>query len=80
MFESCVAYSAPLLGGTIVLIPGGLGATEATMTGALVALSGQALTTSQATAIALIVRLVTFWWAIVVGAGALTFWRFRYGK
>lgn len=79
-FESCFAYSAPLLGGTLVLIPGGLGATEASMTGALIALSDQGLSASDATAIALIVRLVTFWWAILVGIAAVAYWRVRYDR
>lgn len=78
--ESCISYSAPLLGGTLVLIPGGLGATEASMTGVLIALSDGLLNTASATAVALVIRLVTFWWAVLLGVFALSWWRLRYGS
>lgn len=80
LIESTVSYSAPLLGGTLVLIPGGLGATEASMVGVLMTLSDSLLDTSAASAVALLVRLVTFWWAVLLGVMALLGWRLRYGS
>lgn len=80
LLASCVAYAVPLLGGTLLLIPGGLGATEASMTGLLVVLSAQPLGTAAAAAIALLVRLVTFWWAIGIGLAALGWWHRRYRR
>jgi glycosyltransferase 2 family protein len=80
LLESCVAYSAPLLGGTLLLIPGGLGATEASMTGMLVALSEQRVGATEAAAVALLVRLVTFWWAILLGVAALLHWNRRHRR
>ncbi|MCU0866005.1 MAG: flippase-like domain-containing protein [Planctomycetes bacterium] len=80
LLASCVAYAVPLLGGTLLLIPGGLGATEASMTGLLVVLSGSQIGTAAAAAIALLVRLVTFWWAIGLGLAALGWWHRRYRR
>jgi uncharacterized protein (TIRG00374 family) len=80
VLESCVGYSGPLLGGTLVLIPGGLGATEASMTGLLRAMSEGRLDLPAAAAIALLVRVVTFWWAIALGVAALALWRARRGR
>ena len=77
VLESCVGYSAPLLGGTLVLVPGGLGATEASMTGLLASMSEGRLDLAAAAAIALLVRVLTFWWAIVLGGCALWLWRAR---
>jgi glycosyltransferase 2 family protein len=80
LLASCVAYAVPLLGGTLLLIPGGLGATEASMTGLLVVLSTPPIGTAAAAAIALLVRLVTFWWAIGLGLAALGIWHRRYRR
>ena len=80
LLASCVAYAVPLLGGTLLLIPGGLGATEASMTGLLVVLSGSQIGTAAAAAITLLVRLVTFWWAIGLGLAALGWWHRRYRR
>lgn len=70
-----LAYSAPLLAGTLALIPGGLGVTEATMTGALEQLGGEHLTPSIAAAITILSRLSSFWLAIIIGFVALGMWR-----
>ncbi len=78
ILDSCVAYSLPLLAGTLVLIPGGLGATEASMTGLGLTLSGGQLTLAHSSALVLLTRLVTFWWAILLGFLALFAWRFAF--
>jgi uncharacterized protein (TIRG00374 family) len=73
--DGIVAYCAPLLAGALALVPGGLGAAEATMTGILMFLADDQLTLSAAAALTILVRLVTFWWAIGIGLGALALWR-----
>jgi uncharacterized membrane protein YbhN (UPF0104 family) len=52
------------------MLPGGLGITEAGMTGSLQAL-GTGIDASIATGATLLIRLATLWWAVVVGALAL---------
>ncbi len=72
-----VAYCAPLLAGALALLPGGLGATEASMTGVLLALGGPGLTKSVAVAVTLLSRIVAFWFAVALGFAALVTWRIR---
>ncbi|MFT5695120.1 MAG: uncharacterized membrane protein YbhN (UPF0104 family) [Myxococcota bacterium] len=76
--ESLFAYSTPLLAGTLSMLPGGLGLTEASMTGLLQEFGGPAMPPAIAAASTILIRLVTFWWAIIVGLAALTLWRRRY--
>ncbi len=76
--EGLLAYAAPLLAGTLALIPGGLGVTEGSMTGALHNLGGDGATPAVAAAITILCRLTTFWVAIVLGFAALAVWRARH--
>ena len=78
--QGLFAYSAPLLAGTLALIPGGLGLTEASMTGALRALGGPGMTRSVAVAVAILSRLSSFWLAIAIGFAALALWRAQRSK
>jgi uncharacterized membrane protein YbhN (UPF0104 family) len=71
--HALVAYAAPLLAGSLALIPGGLGLTEASMTGALKALSG--LSTTSAATLTIMIRVVTFWLATALGLGTLLWWQ-----
>ena len=71
------AYAAPLLAGTVAMIPGGLGLTEASMTGAIGHFGGTGATAPVATTISLAVRVVTFWLAIALGFFALALWSAR---
>lgn len=75
-----VAYCAPLLAGAIALVPGGLGATEASMAGIILLLADGKLPLSVAAALTILVRLVTFWLAIGLGLLALGAWRLRGGS
>src|SRR5690606_20785398 len=77
LVDGIVAYSAPLLAGALALVPGGLGATEASMAGMLVVLAGSSSALSVAAALTVLVRLVTFWLAVIVGLVALGAWRLR---
>lgn len=69
--ESLFAYSAPLLAGTLAMIPGGLGLTEASMAVLLHDLGGPGATASAAAAVTFAVRFVTLWWAVGLGFAAL---------
>jgi uncharacterized protein (TIRG00374 family) len=75
ILESLVASSAPLLAGALALIPGGLGATEASMAGILVLTGGPGLGKSVAIVVMLLARVVCFWFAIALGLAGLVVWR-----
>jgi len=76
--KSLVASCAPLLAGALALLPGGLGATEVSMTGLLVGLGGSTMTVSTAVAITVFFRLTTFWLAIALGLAGMVVWRVRH--
>jgi glycosyltransferase 2 family protein len=57
--------------GALAMMPGGLGVTEAGMTGLLQSIGGPAMTPSIATGITMLVRIATLWWAVVLGILAL---------
>lgn len=69
MLESTFGYSAPTIVGALAMMPGGLGVTEAGMTGVLEEVA--AMSTADATATTLLVRLATLWWAVLLGVFAL---------
>ena len=64
------AYSASTIAGALAMMPGGLGVTEAGMTGLLQVL-GDGMTPAVATAATMLIRLATLWWAVLVGLLAL---------
>jgi uncharacterized protein (TIRG00374 family) len=72
---SSFAYSASTVAGALSMMPGGLGVTEAGMTGLIQALSHGAIASADATAATMLTRLATLWWAVLVGAVALAFFR-----
>jgi len=72
--------SAPALAGALAMLPGGLGFTEASMTGALVALGGGGVTAAVAAAITLAVRVTTLWWAVLLGLSALGVWQLKHRR
>ncbi|HJL45315.1 MAG TPA: lysylphosphatidylglycerol synthase transmembrane domain-containing protein, partial [Polyangiaceae bacterium LLY-WYZ-15_(1-7)] len=71
--EATFAYSAPTIVGAVAMMPGGLGVTEAGMTGVLERLAD--MSSVVATATTLLVRLATLWWAVLLGVGALALQR-----
>lgn len=73
--ETTFAYSASTIAGALAMMPGGLGVTEAGMTGLLQALGGPGMTAAIATATTMLVRLATLWWAVIVGFVALGLFR-----
>ena len=64
LMEGVFIYSAALLGGALTIFLGGLGATEGALVGLGIAF-GMSRTVSVASAI--IVRLMTLWFAVVIG-------------
>ncbi len=74
---SLFAYSASTIAGALAMMPGGLGVTEAGMTGAIETLSHGAIGASAATAATMLTRLATLWWAVAVGGVALAVLRRR---
>lgn len=75
--EAMVANAAPLLAGALAMLPGGLGLTEASLAGALIGFGRGAVTPAVATAITLVVRILTLWWAVGLGLAALGLWQLR---
>jgi uncharacterized protein (TIRG00374 family) len=69
------AYSASTIAGALTMMPGGLGVTDAGMTGLLQALGGPAMQPAVATAATMLVRLATLWFAVVLGLGAFAIYR-----
>lgn len=63
-------YALAMVGGALSMLPAGLGGTEALLTGLLV-LQGAALAT--AVAVTVLVRLLTLWLAVAIGALALLY-------
>lgn len=77
LLDATFAYSAPTIVGALMMTPGGLGFTEAGMTGVLQTIVGESLAPATAVAITLLVRLATLWWAVVLGLVALVMLRTR---
>jgi uncharacterized protein (TIRG00374 family) len=77
---SVFAYSASTIVGALAMMPGGLGVTEAGMTGLIQTLSGGAIGGAAATAATMLTRLATLWWAVVVGGVALAILRRRMAR
>lgn len=69
LLQATFIYSGASLFGAITLLPGGVGATEGSMTSLAQAIIG--LGSTVASAATLLVRLSTLWFAIVVGTVAL---------
>ncbi|HKU41484.1 MAG TPA: lysylphosphatidylglycerol synthase transmembrane domain-containing protein [Polyangiales bacterium] len=69
------AYSASTIVGALAMLPGGLGVTEAGMTGLLQALGGPAMTRAVATAATMLTRLATLWFAVAIGWVAFAIYR-----
>lgn len=61
-------YGFATIAGAVTMLPGGLGATDASITGLLIFLG---LTKSVAVASTMIIRASTLWFAVIVGIGAI---------
>jgi uncharacterized protein (TIRG00374 family) len=65
-------YSFSTLFGAVTMLPGGLGTTEASMTGLL---NLQGISRSNAVGATIIIRLCTLWFAVAIGAFVLLRYR-----
>lgn len=71
------SYSFSTIIGAISMLPGGLGLTEGSLTFLLVQ---KQVATDIAVATTFIIRVVTLWFAVLVGIVSLTIYQKRYGK
>jgi uncharacterized protein (TIRG00374 family) len=71
------SYSFATIVGAVSMLPGGLGVTEGSLTFMLIQ---KGLTENDAIASTFIVRAVTLWFAVLVGAISLLFYQKRFGK
>jgi uncharacterized protein (TIRG00374 family) len=65
------AYAASTIAGAVAMMPGGLGVTEAGMTGLLEALGGGTIGPALASAATMLCRIATLWFAVALGGIAL---------
>lgn len=72
IFIATFVYGFATIAGAITMLPGGLGATDASITGLLVLLT---IPKSIAVAATLIIRAATLWFAVVVGIVAVMFYQ-----
>ena len=75
MTAAMFAYSASTLAGALAMLPGGLGVTEAGMAGLLQVLGHGRITSAVAGASTMLIRLVTLWFAVLLGLVAFSAWR-----
>jgi glycosyltransferase 2 family protein len=68
IFVATFVYGFSTIAGSITMLPGGLGATDASITGLLVLLS---IPKSIAVASTLLIRVATLWFAVIVGIAAI---------
>lgn len=73
-------YATATLAGAVAMLPGGVGGAEITMISLLVALSGGGIPAPAAKAGTLLCRLATLWFAVVLGALALAWFRRHYDR
>lgn len=74
---SLFSYSFATIVGAISMLPGGLGVTEGSLTFMSVQ---QGLSQNDATAATFIIRVVTLWFAVLIGANGLMIYQKRFGK
>jgi uncharacterized protein (TIRG00374 family) len=70
-------YSFSTIVGALSMLPGGIGVTEGSLTFMLVE---KGFSKSNAFASTFIVRVVTLWFAVFIGAVSLLFYQKRFGK
>ena len=76
-FWTSFSYAFAIIAGAVSLLPGGLGVTEGSLTFLLV---NKGIPDSTAVATTLLVRIVTLWFAVVVGIISVFIYQRRFGK
>ncbi|MCL6495459.1 MAG: flippase-like domain-containing protein, partial [Ignavibacterium sp.] len=74
---SFFSYSFSTIVGAVSMLPGGLGVTEGSF---LLMLTSKGLSASDAAAITFITRVVTLWFAVLVGIVAVFLFQRKFGK
>ncbi len=74
---SSFSYAFAIIVGAVTMLPGGLGATEGSLTFLLIQ---KGYSKNIAVASTFIIRLVTLWFAVLVGIISVTFYQKRFGK
>lgn len=78
LLQATFIFAASTLFGLVSLLPGGLGVSEVTSAGLLVAIVGVGAAT--ATTATILIRFCTLWFGVLVGAGALAWFGRRYSS
>jgi uncharacterized protein (TIRG00374 family) len=78
LLETTFIFAASTLFGLVSLLPGGLGVSEVSSVGMLVAISG--LGAATATTATILIRFCTLWFGVLVGVVALAWFGRRYGS
>ena len=73
IYVSIFIYGFATIAGSVTMLPGGLGATDASITFLLVSLKSVAQ--SVAVAATLLVRIATLWFAVIIGIAAILFYQ-----
>ena len=76
LLQATFIFAASTLFGLVSFLPGGLGASEVSSAGLLIALLG--VSASGATAATIIIRFCTLWFGVSLGIGALIWFSHRY--
>ncbi|MCH7722796.1 MAG: flippase-like domain-containing protein [Bacteroidetes bacterium] len=77
LFWASFSYAFAIIAGAISMLPGGLGVTEGSLTYLLIQ---KGIADNVAVATTFIVRVVTLWFAVLVGIASVSFYQKRFGK
>lgn len=80
MAVSFFTYAVATIAGAVMMLPGGVGGTEATMEALLLQLTNPRMAQEAAAGATLLVRFATLWFAVLVGALALAVFRRKYDR
>jgi len=73
IYVSTFIYGFATIAGSVTMLPGGLGATDASITFLLISL--KSITESVAVAATLLVRVATLWFAVIIGIAAVLYYQ-----
>jgi len=77
LFWTSFSYAFAIIAGAISMLPGGLGVTEGSLTYLLIQ---KGVADNVAVTTTFIVRVVTLWFAVIVGIVSVSFYQKRFGK
>jgi uncharacterized protein (TIRG00374 family) len=77
IFWTSFSYAFATIAGAVSMLPGGIGVTEGSLT---FLLANKGISNSTAVATTLLVRVITLWFAVLVGVVSVFFYQKRFGK